>query len=474
MKVTIEKEITLISFKKLIGSTKVFKAFARLEGKAKFTVVAEDTEKSKVEAKLGKEAEIKVNDLFLGVHGAVSVSASKVEFKLGLESFEVSFEPSLTNPVSFHIPAIKLPVAGQVFKLEKEIPALGLTGTAEVEVEFVIDVMPNYQQLRKVLRPSNVRAALQVTKNKLFAVARKGKAVGRIVVKAGRAAIYAPFKWLGNKIGRQLAVDSLKLGSQTAALRKLLGKVGKLLGAAGIVLETWLLVKEAIPGLLARQHKRVIDMLNLKFADGYASVLALYTDATAPLTDAFFDRKFRVERVVDEPPDMYGVIEVLSRTQEATPPKKHAGDWVDDKVAKGIRYREETLPYSEMDWQALYREAYNIYFLFEDAAQHATDKHRRQVAADAIKKAWKLVEIAGFVAALQDILAFVVGTSLYEDAQGNQPTDVWEEWKNVAAFHRTVFGDDVNQRIAQYMSLIDPGSLKVSIPPFGDYADWAN
>ena len=474
MKITLEKEITLASFRKKISATKFAKIFARFEGKAKFKVETEDTEKDKVELTISKESQLKINDLIFGAHGAISVSKDKIEFKLGIEEFEVTFNPSLTNPVSFHIPAIKLPVAGKIFKLEKELPALGLTGTAEIEAEFVIDVMPNYRELAKTLKPSNVRAALQVTKNKLYKLARKGKAVGRIIIKAGRAAIYAPFKWLGNQIGKRLAIDALKLGSQTAALRKLLGKAGKLLGAAGIVLETWLIVKESVPKYLALQHKRVIDMVNLKFAEGYSEFLALYTDATAPLKDSFFEWVSKLERVVDEPPDMYGVIGTLSASSEVTPPKKHAGDWVDDKVANGIKYKKETVTLSEVEWQELYREAYNIYFLFEDAAQNASNQHRKKTALDAIKKASELVKIAGMIAAYQDILAFVVNSSVYEDLQGNQPTDLWDEWKGVSEFHRAMFGDDVNKRIAHYMSLIDPGSLTVAIPPFGDYLDWAN
>ncbi|MET0736225.1 MAG: hypothetical protein ABWY55_11380 [Microbacterium sp.] len=473
MKITVEKEITLASARRLIGKSKVVKVFARLEGKAKLAVETDDSEKEKVELKISKDAELKVNDLFLGAHGAIKVSADKVEFKLGIEDFEVSFEPSLTNPVSFHIPAIKLPVVGKSFKLEKEIPALGLTGSAEIEVEFVIEAQPNYRELAKALKPSNVRAALQTAKNRLYRVTRRGKAIGTIVVKAGRAAIYAPFKWLGNKIGKQLAVDALKLGSQTAALRKLLGKAGKLLGAAGIVLETWLLVKEAIPGLLAAQHKKVIEAVNLKFADGYAAAIALYTDVTAPLNDSFFDWTVAIERIADEPPDMYGVIETLSRTNEATPPKKNAGEWRDARIAKGIRYRTDVSPIADVEWQALYREAYNIYFLFEDAAQNASDEHRRNASWAAIKKAAKLVEAAGMIAGVQDILAYIVASSLYVDSKGKPPTDVWDEWKEVAEFHRAMFGDDHNRRIAHYMSLIDPGSLRVSIPPFGDYADWA-
>ena len=474
MKVTLEKEITIASARKRIGSSRVIKVFARLEGRAKFKVETEDTEQQKVELKIAKDAELKLNDLFLGVSGAVSVSKDKVEFKLGIEEFEVSFEPSLSNPVSLHIPAIKLPVAGQVFTLQKELPSLGLTGTAELEIEFVIEVHPDYRQLAKVLKPSTIRAALQTTKNQLYRIARRGKAVGTIVVKAGRAAIYAPFKWLGNKIGRQLAIDAMKLGSQTAALRKLLGKAGRLLGAAGIVLETWLLVKEAIPGALASQHKRVIDMINLKFADGYSTVIAAFTDPSAPLNDTFFQRTVELERVSDEPPDMYGVIESMSKTKEPTPPKKHAADWVDDKVANGIRYRKDAGAIGDVDWQALYREAYNVYFLFEDAAQHASNAQRRRVATAAIAKAWKLVEAAGMIAAYQDIIAFVVASSAYVDERGNSPDDVWEEWRSVAHFHRAVFGDSLDRRIAHYMSLIDPGSLRVDIPPFGDYADWAN
>ncbi len=473
MKITLEKEITLASFRKKISASKLAKIFARFEGKAKFKVETEDTEKDKVELTISKESQLKINDLIFGAHGAISVSKDKIEFKLGIEEFEVTFNPSLTNPVSFHIPAIKLPVAGKIFKLEKELPALGLTGTAEIEAEFVIDVMPNYRELAKTLKPANVRAALQLAKNKLYTVARKGKSVGRIVIKAGRAALYAPFKWLGNQIGKRLAIDALKLGSQTAALRKLLGKGGKLLGAAGVVLETWLIVKEAIPGLLASQHKRVIDPIHLNFVPGYARFLAAYTDVNVSLTDGFFDWKTVIERIADEPPDMYGVIETLSKTERATPPKKNAGDWVDKQVATGIKYRKETVMLSELDWQALYRESYNIYFLFEEAAQHASNQHRKRTAQDAISKSLKLAEIAGQIAAYQDILAFVLNSSLYEDLKGNQPTDPWEEWKNVAEFHRAVFGDDMTARFHNYIDLIDPGSLTVTIPPFGDYADWA-
>lgn len=474
MKVTVEKEITLASYRRLLRSTKLMKVFARFEGKAKFSVEAEDSEKSNVELKLGKEAELKIKDLFFGVDGAVSVSGDKLEFKLGIENFEVKFHPSLTNPVSFSIPGIKLPVAGQVFKLEKELPSLGLKGTAEIEVDFVIEVLPNYQQLAKALKPSNVRAALQTAKNRLYTIARKGKRVGTIIIKAGRAAIYAPFKWLGNKIGRTLAHESIKLGSQTAALRKLLGKAGKLLGAGGIVLESWIIVKEAIPGLLAKQHKAVIEMVNLKFADGYTQVLALYTDVKAPLNDTFFDRQFVIERIADEPPDMYGVVEAFSKTKDVTPPKKEVHAWKEKQLTRGVAYRKETIPFAEIEWQALYREAYNVYFLFLEDALHDSRQHRRKAASDAIAKAWRLVEIAGYVAAHQDMLGFVVNTSVYEDMQGQQPTDVWEEWRNVADFHRTVFGEDVNRRIAHYMSLIDGGSLAISIPPFSDYADWAN
>ena len=474
MKITLEKEFTLASFRKKISATKFAKIFARFEGKAKFKVETEDTEKDKVELTISKESQLKINDLIFGAHGAISVSKDKIEFKLGIEEFEVTFNPSLTNPVSFHIPAIKLPVAGKVFKLEKELPALGLTGTAEIEAEFVIDVIPNYRELAKTLKPANVRAALQVAKNKLYTLARKGKAIGRIAVKAGRAAIYAPFKWLGNQIGKRLAIDALKLGSQTAALRKLLGKTGKLLGAAGIVLETWLIVKESIPGLLETQHKKVIEAINPIFAEEYSGVLALYTDTQAPLKDSFFDWLSIIERIADEPPDMYGVIEALSKSGEATPPKKQAADWVDDKVANGIKYKKEAVMLSEVEWQALYREVYNIYFLFEIPAQTASNQHRKKTAADAIKKAVDLVKIAGMIAAYQDILAFVVNTSLYEDLKGNQPTDLWDEWKGVSEFHRAMFGDDVNRRIAHYTKLIDIGSLTVSIPPFGDYADWAN
>jgi hypothetical protein len=471
MKIKAEKKITLASFRRRVHSSKLLTVFVRFEGTGTLSLEFEESEKDKVELKIGKDLELKVNDLFFGASGAVGVSNGKVQFKLGIEDFDITFNPSLTNPVSFHIPNIKLPVAGKKFKLEQEFPSLGLTGTAQLEFEVVIDVMPNYRQLAKALKPSNVKAAIQVAKNQLYTVAKRGKSVARMVVKAGRAAVYAPFKWLGNKIGRKLAIESLKLGSQSKALLKLAGRLGKLLGAGGIVLETWLIVKSQIPGLLQRQHKIVIDIVNQKFIDSYVSVLAAYTSVEVKLDDAFLDWQSVIERMAEEPPDMYGVVEHLSRTGDVRNPDKNAGKWVDQKVAKGIAYKKEYVVLAEADWQAIYREAYNVYFLFEDAARHASG-NRQKASMAAITKAWKLIEIAGYIAAYQDILAFIANTSVYKDDQGNEPTDIWEEWRAVGEFHRAVFGEDVNQRMLQYKSLIDQGSLTISIPPFGDYADW--
>ena len=78
---------------------------------------------------------------------------------------------------------------------------------------------------------------------------------------------------------------------------------------------------------------------------------------------------------------MYGVISALAPSSEVTPPNKHARDWVDDKVANGIEHKTEVVTLSEVEWQALYREAYNIYFLVENAARTVSNQHRKKNSA---------------------------------------------------------------------------------------------
>lgn len=51
----------------------------------------------------------------------------------------------------------------------------------------------------------------------------------------------------------------------------------------------------------------------------------------------------------------------------------------------------------------------------------------------------------------------------------NGPSDPWEEWRNVATFHRAAFGADLPTRERAYLGMVDMDSLKIAIPPFGDY-----
>lgn len=479
MKVTVKKEITLASRRKQLHKSTLGTVFARFEGKAAFTVETDDP--AKVELTISKEAELKINDLFLGASGSVKVSGDKLEFGIGTDQFAITFNPFSLNPLSFHLPAVKLPIAGQSFKLEQELPALGLTGTAEIEVEFVIDFIPDYARLAKAANAKTIKAALQTAKNSLYQVASKAKtalrAVGghmrtmaRLTVNAGRAAVYAPLKLIGNSIGRNLAWNALWLNSQRAALGKLLGYAGKFLGAVTIIVQARMLAKAAVPGLLARRHKEIIQATHPVFARAYAEFLLLMTDPSEPLMkDGYFTWTSIIQRFESEPPDLYGVIEHLSATNKVQTPDKNASDWTKEQIRKGIPLRRELIVLAETDPHALYREAYNAFTMFLEIAHHSSSAHRRAEATKAIDCASKLLVTAAQIAAYRDIYAFVLVTSLYEDMTGAQATDVWSEWRNVAAFHRAAFGADLSMREVAYLGMMDVDSLKISIPPFGDY-----
>ena len=458
----LEHEISTASYRRLVYSFSLGKVYARFEGTAKFSV--ETTEPAKVEITLGKEAAIQINDLVFGANGVFKVSGDKVEFGLGTDDFSITFEPFSLNPISIHLPVVRHTLA-----LEKDLPKLKLKGSVKLELEFTVDFIPDYVRLAKVVNKKNLKAFLQAGKSTLYKLGGKVATRARLVVKAGRAALIAPLKMIGNSIGRRLAWNSIKLGSQTAALRRLAGSVGKLLGAAGILLETHLIVKAAIPGALASVNKKVLEAIIPTFANSYGDFLALMTDDKAPLDEKFFERSLKIKRITAPPPDLYAVVEHLSQTGKVTTPGQDASKWVAAQIKQGITFKEENLNLAETDWRVLFREAYNLYFLFMDAAQNASDKTRKSESWKAIRGAHALVQDAGLIAAYQDVFTFATTSSLYQDSAGQSPQDVWEEWKNVRSFHQTVFGRDFAARQAYYVSLIDHSTLTFQIPPFTDY-----
>lgn len=463
MKTKLEKNINLKSYRKLISASQYGRIYARFEGVAAFSVATEVSKIPDVEVTIDKESELKINDLIWGAHGSIYVGKDTLALNFGFNSFSVTFDPFGLSPVSVHLPAIRIPLS------LKKLPGLGLNGEVVLQLEFYIDFIPDYRRLAKAVNARNVRALLSKAKNTLYKVGSKTKIVGRIVFKAGRAAVFAPFKKLGNYIGKTLAKDAIKLGSQTAALRKLAGRFGKLLGVGGIFLDTWLIVKASVPGVLGHHHARVIKVVNGEFAKGYAEFLNVMTNPSMPLTDAFFDMALKAKRVAQPPPDMLSVIEKLARTGSSSSPNKDVQKWK-RQFGSSPKLREVTLPLSSTDWEELYRESYNLYFLYVSAAMSASGKQTRAQAWRGVKVAHDLIKLAGQIAAYQDIYGYVIASSLYEDVRtGKQPTDVWKEWRVVADFHRQVFGQDGSRRESWYLSLIDTANLRVSIPPFVDY-----
>ncbi len=470
MKVTVKKEITFASFRKRIFASTVCKCFARFEGKAAFSVETEDPDK--VELTISKEAELKINDLIFGASGAFKASKDGIEFSLGTEGFEIALDPFSLHPLSIRLPAIKLPVAGKKFVLEKELPGLGLKGTAELELEFVIDLIPDYKRLVKAVNARNAKVLLQATKNSLYKFAKVTKTVGRIVIKAGRTALYFPFNALGNYIGRNLVMASWTrmATSQVVQLRKLIGTMGKALGVVGLLIEARWGAADVAAGALKAGHDKVVALINEEFAEAYAKTLVTMTKDGLTPPDNFFEETITVKRSASEPPDVMGVMEHLAATGNIKDPAKHGGNWVKEQIAQGFKVREETVAVAEIDWRSWYRESYNLYSLFIYPAQHGNSK-QTSGALGALQYALQLIRGAGVIACLHDILGYVAASSIYEDVKtGKGPADIWDDWREVAAFHRSIFGDVETTRHKAYRGLMNLKDLRVSIPPFGDFS----
>ncbi|HCZ35631.1 MAG TPA: hypothetical protein DHV26_06845, partial [Cytophagales bacterium] len=366
MSAVISRQIDLFSKQKLLHTSSFGRIFARFEGSANFSVSVE-TDEAAVELKLGKEAELKIDDYLFGSGGAFSFSGDDCKFSLGNDYVNVSF-----NPLSLSGVTVIIPAKVSAIKLESAFPSLGLKGTAAIDIELIITYLPDYKKLRKVVNAKNIRAVIQIAKDQLTKSIAKSKSVVRLALKYGRAALNAPLKMIGNSIGRRLAIDSIKLGSQVAALKKLIGLGGRLLfGVAGIIIDTRLSVKAAVPGVIAYQHKQVWKVIIPAFANAYAEFLASMTDPTVLLADYYFDLKKKIKRPLATVPDLYAVAETLSGTGQVTYPSVNAGDWVKEYLKNPITTTyEDSL--ASIEWQALFREAYNLYFLFMDVALHSS------------------------------------------------------------------------------------------------------
>ncbi len=449
----VAREITLASFRKRIHSSQLGRIYARFEGKASLAFETDDA--ANVELTIAKDAELAFDDLFFGARGTLKVTGDKLEYGLGTDDFSVQFDPLSLHPLSFHL------ATNNTFALEKELPQLGLKGTAEVEVEITIEFIPDYVRLATTLR-----GFILQTKDSLCRIA--GKVARRLIYRAGRTAIYAPFRMLGTSIGRNLALSMMRLGSKTSVLRSLVSRTaGRLLGPIGIVIESERIVKAGIEGPLKIVHRRVIDALNGWFILAYAVFLAEMT-VESNRSGNFPEHRFTIDRVNSNPPDIYGVVEHLARYQKVVEPNIHAGDWVKNQIAAGVSFKAQEIVSSQVDWQDLYRVAYNLQFLFGDA-NLMSNSRRKTESLKGVQGAQNLAAAAGVVAAYQDIEAFVTMSSIYEDLSGVQPSDVWAEWNKVAAFHRQVFGDHVPVRLANYVTLIDKMTLSIAIPPFADF-----
>lgn len=191
------------------------------------------------------------------------------------------------------------------------------------------------------------------------------------------------------------------------------------------------------------------------FANSYAEFLTVMTDPKGPTDDRFFSFSIEMKRLVSQIPDMFSVVDTLSRTGSAPDPNINVYDFKKE-IEKNLlftKYKEEL---SDINWQDLFRESYNLYFIYMNAAQHGAGRNETNAMRIIREVANPMIKNAGMIAAYQDVLTYVLTTTLYVDPEtGNSPSDPWEDWKNVSGFHNAVFDADNFKRQAHYVSRLD-------------------
>lgn len=470
MSTLITKEISVFSFRKLLFTFKIGKIYARFEGEASFSISpAQGQDEKKIELILNDsdKIEVELSDFIFNTGSFFKLSGDELSFNIGGDGFSLKFDIFSLNPLSIH-----LPLSGYKLNLQKDLPRLNLTGTAELDIEFSIDFIPDYLYLSKFVKPSTIKGVVLYSKARVQGLIKSSKSLAKLTLKIGRSALIAPLKFIGNSLGRRLATLSLKLGSQTAALSQIVKSGGRILGAAGIILETRLYVKNSIPGALSYHHKRIYQQIAQDYINNYTEFLAAMTEVKAPLNDVFFSRvvpKLKRPTSRSIPPDMYSVIEHLSATGKVKSPNINVRDWSNLQYVLGMKYTETTVYCYDINWQDLFKEAYNLYWAFWEDAYRSSYPHIQAKATQIISIAHQLIVIAGQVSAYQDILTFVLATNLNVDIKtGNIPSGIWDEWKKVSELHRNIFGHNVHDRITFYKEMIDPTSLQSTIIPFVD------
>lgn len=458
----IELEIDIASVRRLLFKHRFGKIIGTVGGEAtlKFTPPTDsDTEKA------GRQLGDGIVEMLLS-RRTVSLSRDSVGISIAGDVVTIEFSKENIVSISFDVP-----INITRLDLSKLDTKQNVKGTAEISVVLSLEFIPDYRRIASRQSRKAVQEILRKQSHKIVRLTQRGRRIGKIAFHYGRRAISAPFRKLADTLARNLAKNAIKLGSQTAALRKLLRGLGKLAGAAGIVFDAYLIAQEQLPVQVARVGKKTRDLMHPTWANAYGELLAAMTDSNwTASSNNFFELEITVQRLAGPIPNIYGSYQRLTQTGELARPTQNASDWRDGIVNNGAKVIRQKLLLAEIDWTDLYSEAFNVYFVFADAALHASGSNLKKRAFEMSRHADHLTKVSGLVAAYHDIVNFVYASGVYAD-NGNviDPDTVWEDWPDIVALHQAYYGAKFQDRLNWYVHLTTQG-LDVRVLPFSDFA----
>lgn len=394
-----------------------------------------------------------------GASGAFKVKQEKdgssvVSFAAGVDELQFQVNLSPLTPVSIELPeVIEIPL-----DFARDLPQLGLSGSAMMVAKISVEVHPNYAQLantgvlraaRATLRTGGV--LLRSFGSRAVQVVSRSGSLARVastaIIRGGRGMLGAILARVGPSVGRLVGGLAAAAGRTTAAAARGLARpvlrrlASRLLNRAAVII----IVIERLKELDAQQNpyademaywlKKSVTDIEEHFASGYAWRLWWLTqpgwkDRLALLRAA--TEQSRYQQWAIRPPEALGWDDP-SRIADS----KDLLDWLYSDDA--LRSHQRPINHLEDDWgnraTEAARAAYFGYFAF-----------REDDAFDTLRSIWRdEASAAGASAAVQDVVAFIVvadrpAALAFIGDEVVPATDGDAQWDAVAKIHREIYG----------------------------------
>lgn len=486
METNLELEFPIHSISKLlVNNPNIGKIIGSIDGD--MIVLLNKLPETITEEAFGSSLGFNVSTYILTGGSIIKQSGFGLSIKTGSQYVDIDISADNWLALSLSIPLeIEL-------DLENFLENKSISGSLSLEIVVSISFIPNYRSIANRSTRKAIQSAIHIIRNKTIRITGT---IAQKVIKSAKYGLSAIdnllIKFLERRakqfILKQLDVSLFKsikevlkpIGQEVlkksghaikSLLRGALRHSGKIAGAGGIYLDVYFSVEKSKNTHFIRIAKRTMAEINERYSSGYATMLSSMTQEHISFPQKHYETlSLNVKRLDGEITDMYELLETLSKNKIIVPPDYSAYKWRKRLEQKGIRFTQnKKADMKDLDPIDMYREAFNIYFVFFD---HDTDlagsKTTQHTARKMIEQSRDLAYQAGSVAAYHDILAFVLVSSSYAISL-NDEIDLnvmWEDWNNVAYYHRKLYGKK-NERTRIYKKMCSTDeTLKPNVIPF--------